>query len=52
MPKYHYTQTVTYTVTIEADSEEAADEIVNGLDVTADSVQAYRIGWEEDGYDD
>ena len=52
MPKYFYTQTVNYTVTVEADSEEAADQIVNGLDVTADIVQASSTGWEEDGYDD
>jgi len=52
MPKYFYTQTVNYTVTVEADSEEAADEIVNGLDVSVDAVQAYSTGWEEDGYDD
>jgi hypothetical protein len=52
MPKYHYMQTINYTVTVEADSEEIADEIVNGLAITDVSVQADGTGWEEDGYDD
>jgi hypothetical protein len=51
MHKYFYTQTVTYTVTVQAETAEAADEIVNGMDVSAaDTIES--TGWEEDGYED
>lgn len=46
---FYYTQTVTYFLTVEADSEEAADAIAEQTDVQAAGVQASYEGWEEDG---
>ena len=51
MAKYFYTQTVVYAITVEAETDEAADAIVNGIDLTeADIMTA--TGCEEDGYDE
>ena len=50
MATYYYTQTVTYFLTVEADSEEAADAIAEQTDVQAGGVQASYEGWEEDGF--
>ena len=50
MPIYYYTQTVTYTLQVTADSEAAADEIAELTDVMAAGISATSTGWEEDGY--
>ena len=52
MPTYYYTQTVTYTLRVTADSEAAADEIAENTDVFAASVNASYTGWEEDGVEE
>lgn len=52
MPRFYYTQTVTYTLQVTADSEAAADEIAGMTDVNSAGVNATYEGWEEDGYDD
>lgn len=49
MPKYHYVQTVTYYLTVEADTEEAADQIADLTDTQAAGVIVQSTGWEEDG---
>ncbi len=49
MPTYYYTQTVVYTLAIQADSAEAADAIAHDTDVLADNVTADYTGWQEDG---
>lgn len=50
MRTYYYTQTVTYTLQVQADSAEQADDIANDTDVLASGVQADYTGWQEDGY--
>ena len=52
MPRFYYTQTVTYTLQVTADSEAAADEIAAETTVDSLGVVASSTGWEEDGYDD
>jgi len=48
MTKFYYTQTITYTLAVEANSADEADLLVQGMDVSeADTVEA--TGWEEDG---
>lgn len=49
MPQYHFVQTVTYYLTVEADTESAADEIAAMTDVSAAGVMATYEGWQEDG---
>lgn len=49
MPKYYYTQTVTYTLVVEADTGEAADATAAMTDVGSASVMSMSTGWEEDG---
>ena len=50
MPTYYYTQTVTYTLRVTADSEAAADEIAELTDVNSTGVAADSTGWEQDGF--
>ena len=50
MSRFYYTQTVTYTLQVEADTAEAADKIANMTDVMAAGISATSTGWEEDGY--
>ena len=49
MRTYYYTQTVVYTLAIQADTQEAADAIAHDTDVLADNVTADYEGWQEDG---
>lgn len=49
MPTFYYTQTVTYTLQVQADTVEAADEIAELTDVQSAGVMANYQGWEEDG---
>lgn len=49
MPQYHFVQTVTYYLTVEADTESAADEIAAMTDVSAAGIMVQSTGWEEDG---
>ena len=50
MTRFYYTQTVTYTLQVEADTAEAADKIASMTDVMAVGISATSTGWEEDGY--
>ena len=50
MPTYYYTQTVTYTLRVTADSEAAADEIAELTDVNSAGVTADSTGWDQDGF--
>lgn len=52
MPTFYYTQTVTYTLQVQADTVEAADEIAELTDVSAAGVMATYEGWQEDGLTD
>lgn len=52
MPTYYYTQTVTYTLRVTADSEAAADEIAELTDVNSAGVAADHTGWEQDGVEE
>ena len=52
MPRFYYTQTVTYTLQVTADSEAAADEIAAMTAVDSAGVFASTTGWEEDGSDE
>ncbi len=49
MPTYYYTQTVVYTLAIQADT---ADEIAGMTDVNSAGVNATYEGWQEDGIED
>lgn len=49
MPTFYYTQTVTYTLQVQAASAEAADEIAALTDVNSAGVNATYEGWQEDG---
>ena len=52
MPKYYYTQTVVYELTVEAATEEAADAVAVSKDIADAGVEMLtRSGWEEDGMD-
>ena len=50
VPTYYYTQTVTYTLRVTADSEAAADEIAELTDVNSAGVTADSTGWDQDGF--
>ena len=50
MPTYYYTQTVTYTLQVTADSEAAADEIAELTDVNSAGITADSTGWDQDGF--
>ncbi len=52
MPTYYYTQTVTYTLRVTADSEAAADEIAAITDVNSAGVFADSTDWEQDGVEE
>lgn len=52
MPIFYYTQTVLYTLQVQADTAEAADEIAATTDVSAAGVWANYEGWQEDGVED
>jgi len=50
MKTFYYTQTVVYTLQVEAETEEEADAIAYATEVDAVGVIATQTGWEEDGY--
>ena len=50
MPIYYYTQSVTYTLQVTADSEAAADEIAELTDVNSAGITADSTGWDQDGF--
>ena len=50
VPTYYYTQTVTYTLRVTADSEAAADEIAATTEVDDVGVIATQTGWDQDGF--
>lgn len=50
MATFHYTRTVTYTLSVEADSQEAADAIADATDLNDPNVGCDSGAWEEDGY--
>ena len=50
MSRFYYTQTVTYTLQVEADTAEAADKIASMTDVMAAGISATITGWDEVGY--
>lgn len=52
MPTYYYTQTVVYTLAIQADTADTADEIAGMTDVNSAGVNATYEGWQEDGIED
>ena len=52
MATYFYTQTVVYTLEIQAASEEEADSIAQATAVTAPGVTADYEGWQEDGVEE
>lgn len=52
MPTYYYTQTVVYTLAVQADSAEAADAIAYDTDVHSAGVYANSEGWQEDGIEE
>ena len=52
MTRFYYTQTVTYTLQITADTAEAADAIAATTEVDDVGVIATQTGWEVDGYDE
>ena len=49
MATFYFTQTVTYYLTVKADTWEQADEIAANTDVNSAGVNADYSGWEEDG---
>lgn len=49
MPTYYYTQTVVYTLAIQAATQEEADAKAHDTDVLAGGVNANYEGWQEDG---
>ena len=49
MATFYFVQTVTYYLTVEADTWEQADEIAESTDVNSAAVNASYTGWEEDG---
>ena len=49
MAKFYYAQTVVYTLEVEADTLEEADDIAGNTDIHADGVMADYSGWQEDG---
>ena len=49
MPTYYYTQTVVYTLAIQADTQEEADSKAQDTDVLAGGVNSCSEGWQEDG---
>jgi hypothetical protein len=50
MKTFYYTQTVVYTLEVEAESAEAADAIAYATEVDAVGVVGEHSGWQEDGY--
>ena len=52
MATFYFTQTVTYYLTVEADTWEQADAIAESTDVNSAGVNADYTGWEEDGVDE
>jgi hypothetical protein len=50
MKTFYYTQTVVYSLQVEAESAEAADAIASATEVDAVSVVANGGEWQEDGY--
>jgi|Laugrefa1bdmlbdn_1035148.scaffolds.fasta_scaffold17635_5 hypothetical protein len=49
MRTYYYTQTVVYTLAVQATTQEEADAIAFDTDVLAGGVNANYEGWQEDG---
>lgn len=49
MPTYYYTQTVVYTLAVQAATQEEADAKAHDTDVLAGGVYASYEGWQEDG---
>ena len=52
MRTYYYTQTVVYTLAIQAATQDEADAIAYETDVLADNVEADYSGWQEDGIEE
>ena len=50
MKTFYYTQTVVYSLQVEADSAEAADAIAYATEVDAIGVVGEHGEWQEDGY--
>jgi hypothetical protein len=50
MKTFYYTQTVVYTLQVEAESAEAADAIAYATEVDAVGVVGEHGEWQEDGY--
>lgn len=52
MKTFYYTQTVVYSLQVEAETSEAADAIAYATEVDDVGVVATQTGWEEDGYEE
>ena len=52
MQTFYYTQTVVYSLQVQAETESEADAIANATDIDDTGVIATQTGWEEDGYED
>ena len=50
MKTFYYTQTVVYSLQVEAETSEAADAIAYATEVDAVGVVAEHGEWQEDGY--
>ena len=50
MKTFYYTQTVVYSLQVEAETEEDADAIAFATDVDDVGVVAQHSEWQEDGY--
>jgi hypothetical protein len=50
MKTFYYTQTVVYTLQVEAETAEAADAIAYATEVDALGVVGQHTEWQEDGY--
>jgi len=52
MLKFYYTQTVVYSLVVEATTAEEADAIAHTTDINDARVVTTNSEWEEDGYED
>jgi hypothetical protein len=52
MKTFYYTQTVVYSLQVEAETSEAADAIAYATEVDAVGVVATGSEWQEDGYEE